>query len=69
MSGKELEFEVCIICEGKTDRAGRYDDSIYSEWKTTVHVCDLRADMGEEVGPLCEGCYCCLDALGLIDEA
>ncbi len=52
---RPMKKEVCTLCDSETGRAGRADDSL---------VLDI--PNGDEVGPLCEGCY---DAFGVAMEA
>lgn len=42
-----MQRELCVLCDGETERAGRYDDSIFCE----------TADGSDTMGPLCMSCY------------
>lgn len=65
----ELELETCVICDNNTDKAGKQDDSLYSTWNITAQIKNLETNKGEEIGPLCMGCYSCLDAIGLLEDS
>lgn len=43
----KMQRELCVLCDGETERAGRYDDSIFCE----------TADGSDTMGPLCMSCY------------
>jgi len=59
-----MPFEFCEICDSKTGRAGKSDDSLYSIWK--IKPPDLSKEVDDSVGPLCEECYNCLSICGFI---
>ena len=62
-------YERCDLCDEKTGRAGRYDDSIYRD---VIKACDdwdgYRFEVGVEIGPLCPDCFYRLEEAGIVGE-
>ena len=64
----QLELEICCLCGCPTERAGRADDSIYSDVVLSFRIDSLTFEPGNEVGPLCVECWQALNQLMVIDD-
>jgi len=58
------EMETCVLCGDLTGKAGKGEDSLYSEW--AIKPPTLHYEVGEEIGPLCASCFDCLIIVGVI---
>ena len=47
-----MNYEYCLICDERTGRAGRADDSIFLTLMTNFAL----YVRGDDIGPLCEDC-------------
>ena len=59
------EIESCIICGGLTGKTSKEEPSLCGKWKHQLPGLPTK-NIGDEVGPLCPGCYDCLHIVGLI---
>ena len=57
-------IETCVLCGDPTGRAGKGEDSLYSEWAIKPPL--LQYKEGEQIGPLCVSCFDCLVIVGVI---
>lgn len=68
-----VEYESCCVCDSRTGRAGRGEDSIYRDVLKTndelfhdgKQVCN---SVDDEVGPLCEDCLDAMSRLGFFAD-
>ena len=70
---KQLECEICCLCQNQTGKAGRADGSIFSEVVMPFSIDTLAFDVDSlryqpEVGPLCSACHAALMQLMVIEE-
>lgn len=61
---QELPEEMCCICGWTTGKAGKGEDSIY----LTLLIDYEAMKTGDEIGPLCSGCFHELADAGIVDE-